>query len=292
MAYRDDAHSLRAYRDRVSAELEEARRAAREASERAQTVEKLEQGPRQRRGQARVVRPDRRRERRGSMPSLENVRVASPCNASWEGMTGDDRVRFCGKCEKSVYNLSAMPREEAEALLADRGGNLCVRFYKRADGTVLTEDCPVGVKQRQRVRLAMAAVGGGPGGCGDGASGVTPRALRHVRAGGSGRDDGRAAAASVDRRPDRPDIHQRRLGGGGNLSAPDAADALGGPAHAACVPGAPHGQALGSPSRRCAAETRSGSPPQHSRTPSRTSSQNCARNRGWFSKSRRMSGMP
>jgi hypothetical protein len=24
------------------------------------------------------------------------------------------------------------------------GGRLCVRFYKRADGTVLTKDCPVG----------------------------------------------------------------------------------------------------------------------------------------------------
>jgi hypothetical protein len=158
MAYRDDAHSLRAYRDRVSAELEDARRAAREARERAKTVEKLEEDLAA--VEAKLASFEQSGGRR-VLPSLEDMRVASPCNASWEDMKGDDRVRFCGKCEKNVFNLSAMPREEAEALLADRAGNLCVRFYKRADGTVLTEDCPVGAKHRRRVRLAIAAVGGG-----------------------------------------------------------------------------------------------------------------------------------
>jgi hypothetical protein len=39
------------------------------------------------------------------LPLLDNLRVASPCNVSWEAMTGDDWVRFCGSCEKSVYSL-------------------------------------------------------------------------------------------------------------------------------------------------------------------------------------------
>ncbi len=95
---------------------------------------------------------------------LEDVRIASPCSASWDDMIGDARVRFCGKCAKNVYNLSEMTRDEGEALLAKTEANICVRLYKRADGTVLTTDCPVGVK-RKRVRrvaaLAAAALGVG-----------------------------------------------------------------------------------------------------------------------------------
>jgi hypothetical protein len=90
------------------------------------------------------------------------VRVASPCKADWNEMLGDERVRFCLGCEKNVYNLSALPKEEAEALLHARLGNeLCVRFYQRADGTILTSDCPVGVKKKQRKKLALAVAGAG-----------------------------------------------------------------------------------------------------------------------------------
>jgi hypothetical protein len=97
-----------------------------------------------------------------SLPMLDQVRVASPCNANWNEMLGDERVRFCVSCEKNVYNLSAMPREDAERLLQERlGKDLCVRFYQRADGTILTEDCPVGVKKKRRKKLALAVAGAG-----------------------------------------------------------------------------------------------------------------------------------
>ena len=74
-------------------------------------------------------------------------------------MEGDDRVRFCGECRKNVYNLSALPRAEAERLLQEREGNLCVRLYKRADGTVMTTDCPVAVR-RLRVRRIVGMTAG------------------------------------------------------------------------------------------------------------------------------------
>jgi hypothetical protein len=94
------------------------------------------------------------------LPMLDRIRVASPCNASWDQMTGDDRVRFCGSCQKNVFNLSAMPREEAENLLRERSnGELCVRYFQRADGTILTEDCPVGVRKKRR-KLAVASLAG------------------------------------------------------------------------------------------------------------------------------------
>jgi hypothetical protein len=88
---------------------------------------------------------------------LEDVRVASPCRADWELMQGDDRVRFCQTCAKNVYNLSEMSRVQAENLIAAKEGNLCVRFYQRADGTVLTDNCPVGLKLVRRPFQWLAA---------------------------------------------------------------------------------------------------------------------------------------
>jgi hypothetical protein len=87
---------------------------------------------------------------------LENLRIATPCQADWDDMKGDDRARFCGRCEKNVYNLSAMTRDEGEALVREKEGRMCVRLYQRSDGTVLTNDCPVGV-QRQRLRQRVWA---------------------------------------------------------------------------------------------------------------------------------------
>ena len=93
---------------------------------------------------------------------LDSVRVASPCSADWAEMIGDEKVRFCSSCEKNVYNLSAMTSADAEHLLgASAGGELCVRFYQRADGTVMTADCPVGVKRKRRKKLALAVAGAG-----------------------------------------------------------------------------------------------------------------------------------
>ena len=84
---------------------------------------------------------------------LKRVRVATPCPADWDKMVGDARVRFCGSCKLNVYNLSDMSRAEAETLVRQAEGDdgkahLCVRFYQRADGTMITADCPVGLLAR------------------------------------------------------------------------------------------------------------------------------------------------
>jgi len=84
---------------------------------------------------------------------LNDLRIASPCPASWQSMHGDDRVRFCDSCSKSVYNLSDLTASEATALIRESEGHLCVRLYRRADGTVLTADCPVGLRHAFRRRL-------------------------------------------------------------------------------------------------------------------------------------------
>jgi hypothetical protein len=77
---------------------------------------------------------------------LSHVRVAAPCRADWERMRGNDRVRFCDQCSMNVYNLSNMAKKDAEALILNTEGRLCVRYYSRADGSILTDNCPTGLR--------------------------------------------------------------------------------------------------------------------------------------------------
>ena len=91
--------------------------------------------------------------------SLDNLRVATPCPTTWESMQGDDKVRYCELCNLSVYNIAALTRREAAALITNTEGRLCARLYRRADGTVITNDCPVGLRaiRRKAARMTAAA---------------------------------------------------------------------------------------------------------------------------------------
>jgi hypothetical protein len=73
-------------------------------------------------------------------------------------MTGTDRVRLCASCQLHVYNLSAMPREEAEELIEQTEGRLCIRLYLRHDGTMLTQDCPIGLQTVRRWLVRFVAL--------------------------------------------------------------------------------------------------------------------------------------
>ena len=91
---------------------------------------------------------------------LSHVKVAAPCSVGWENMIGNERLRFCGQCNLNVYNLSDMTKREAEDLIRRAEGRLCVRFYRRADGTILTNNCPVGLRaiERRLSRVASATL--------------------------------------------------------------------------------------------------------------------------------------
>ena len=69
-------------------------------------------------------------------------------------------MRHCAECNLKVHNISAMTRDEAEGVLAGLAtGRVCARFYRRADGTILVHDCPVGLaKIRARARRALVRV--------------------------------------------------------------------------------------------------------------------------------------
>ena len=91
---------------------------------------------------------------------LAHVKVAAPCPADWSKMIGNDQVRFCGQCSLNVYNLSGMSKKEAESLIARTEGRLCIRYYQRADGSILTTNCPVGLRalKRRMSRIANATL--------------------------------------------------------------------------------------------------------------------------------------
>jgi hypothetical protein len=90
--------------------------------------------------------------------SLNVIRIQSPCHADWESMRGNDRVRFCGDCKLNVFNLSELTRSQAEALINEHQGRLCVRYFQRTDGTILTQDCGRVLRAIRRTRRALSAV--------------------------------------------------------------------------------------------------------------------------------------
>lgn len=90
---------------------------------------------------------------------LNNIKIASPCSANWDEMYGNERRRFCGECKLNVYNLSGMKKYDAENLLRVSEGRVCVRYFQRSDGTILTADCPVAwAKVKHRLTVAATAV--------------------------------------------------------------------------------------------------------------------------------------
>ena len=88
---------------------------------------------------------------------LKDIRIASPCSMRWDEMVGDEKRRHCGACDLPVHNFAAMTPREIEALVANAGGRVCARLYRRADGTILTANGPVGLAAvRAKVRRAAA----------------------------------------------------------------------------------------------------------------------------------------
>src|SRR5262249_40619326 len=107
------------------------------------------------------------------LPMLERVAIKTPCKASWDDMVGDDIVRFCCTCSKSVYDLSAMDAIDAEAFLErhlpssrslsspleEEDERACVRIFRRPDGRILTgSECDPALRKRH-ARRALKLVG-------------------------------------------------------------------------------------------------------------------------------------
>lgn len=83
------------------------------------------------------------------MIDIDNLQIVSPCAVAWDEMVGDDKIRYCGYCEKDVFNLTMMTRPEIETLLASQmsGRKICGQMRRRPDGKLVTADC-VTVKEQ------------------------------------------------------------------------------------------------------------------------------------------------
>jgi hypothetical protein len=51
-----------------------------------------------------------RRDMMEPLTVLNDLRIASPCPASWAAMRGDDRVRYCDTSARQVYDISGYNR--------------------------------------------------------------------------------------------------------------------------------------------------------------------------------------
>ena len=80
---------------------------------------------------------------------LNMQRPAAPCRSRWENMRGDDRVRFCSHCRLNVFDLDGLDVGAAGHLVHANEGVPGERLYRRPDGRLLTQNCPVGLAARR-----------------------------------------------------------------------------------------------------------------------------------------------
>jgi hypothetical protein len=93
--------------------------------------------------------------------ALDRVIIAAPCPVSWDSMLGDDRVRHCSGCSRNVYNVSDMTQAEAQRFFQENGSSQCVTLYRRADGKVMTDNCPRGLRAiRNKFKLIVKVIAG------------------------------------------------------------------------------------------------------------------------------------
>src|SRR5438874_6250078 len=92
------------------------------------------------------------------LPILEELRVATPCAAEWDAMAGDHGVRHCTTCKQNVYNISELTRAQAEELIATKDARMCMRYYHRADGTLLLRDGAIAYRPTGLIAAGAAAL--------------------------------------------------------------------------------------------------------------------------------------
>jgi hypothetical protein len=63
------------------------------------------------------------------MPKAVQIHISQPCHENWHNMTPNEQGRFCGSCQKTVVDFSAMSDKELLAYIANVSGyTACGRF--------------------------------------------------------------------------------------------------------------------------------------------------------------------
>lgn len=79
----------------------------------------------------------------------------SPCHERWSALTPSGDGRYCGKCDKTVVDLTQLTRRQAEKLVVKSGGSMCGRMRLDPSGA------PAFRRETERVPglLSVAAAG-------------------------------------------------------------------------------------------------------------------------------------
>lgn len=96
---------------------------------------------------------------KGSLPILDTLRIAEPCDASWEAM-GGGAVRRCDACDLEVWDLASLTAEQVRGALALCGDRFCARITRDADGAIQTRDARRPVAAAMLLGGALALLSG------------------------------------------------------------------------------------------------------------------------------------
>lgn len=72
--------------------------------------------------------------------TFDSIEVKTPCSEDWNQMSGNSQVRFCSHCAKNVHDISAVTRKQAKKIVAESGGDLCVRYVRHPNGRIKTAE--------------------------------------------------------------------------------------------------------------------------------------------------------
>lgn len=68
------------------------------------------------------------------------LQIHKPCPKSWSQLVGDERRRFCSECSLHVHNAEELTRNEAQALVSEARGRVCMRVSYDPSGAPIFRD--------------------------------------------------------------------------------------------------------------------------------------------------------
>lgn len=78
--------------------------------------------------------------------AMAEIKIASPCNVPLSEMEDRGNCFHCNSCKLNVYHFSNLTNAEIADLLNENNEKLCIGIFRREDGTMITKDCPLGLR--------------------------------------------------------------------------------------------------------------------------------------------------